>query len=181
VKLKVNNKYAFYFDAEHEVEGQWDHGVIATAPDGLSLSRYHGSLDQSTGMSVVTLTGNLPPGLTNFGDLSFSVNGRQFDVPLLSHPDFARALANGERLIYPYQSTVLKKQGLLVAIDFGKKTWTARFNGKVDPLLAPRSAKAKIQVKVGGEPWYTGDHTIQNYTLKLKQPGSGLRRAGYLE
>ncbi len=191
LKLKVNGKYTFSSEVDHQVETQWDHRVLATASDGLSLSRYNGSFDQSTGLGSITLQGDLPDGLTNFGDISFSVNGHQINVPLLSHPDYAQALANGGRLVYPYQSTVLrkvgyqptvlKKPGPHVSIDFGKKTWNASFNGKIEPRLALRSAKARIQVKVGGVPWYSSEQTIKQYTFNLKQPASGLRRAERLD
>ncbi len=171
--LSVNGKYEFYSDYDHKVKSKWDLQTLATPPNGLSLGRYNGSFDSSTGKGAIVLEGNLPAGLTHFGDMSFSVNGRQVNVPLLSHKNYAKALAKGGNMIY-------QKGGVALSVDFGKKTWSARFNGKIDPHFAPMGGAAAIQVKVGGVPWYTGKQAIPNYTSKLSYivPGLGERGPG---
>ena len=163
LELNVNGKYVFYFDCAHEVEGQWDHNVLATAFDErlLSLGHYNGSFDPSTGKGSATLEGDLPGNLQYFGDISFVVNGRQFDLPLISHKHYAKALAGGKKLV------VNLKNGLNLSLDFGKKKWKIYFHGNIDPLLIPRSAVTTIQVKVGGELRYSGVHTVRDYTSKL--------------
>ncbi len=164
--LNINGKYEFYFDLEHEVKGEWDHNPLTTAlaPNrhALSLSRYNGSFEPSAGKGTVTLEGDLPADLQHFGDISFLVNGRQINMPLISHKNYAKALAEGRKLV------VNAKRGLKLSLDFGKKKWRAHFNGKIDPLLIPRSTVTTIQVKVGGELYYSGEHTVRDYSSKLK-------------
>lgn len=48
--------------------------------------------------------------------------------------------------------------------------WIVYIDGKTfHPLHVPRSGKAKIQVKVGGELKYSGDFAVQDYTLRLNR------------
>lgn len=165
VELSVNGKYELYFDCEHQVEGQWDHTPLERASSdglGLSLSRYKGFFDPFTGMGIATLEGDLPTGLQHFGDISFLVNGRQVDVPLISRENYAKALAKGKKLV------VRQKRGLQLFLDFGKNKWQVYFHGKIHPLLMPRLAATKIQVKVGGELRYQGEHNVQDYTSRLE-------------
>jgi hypothetical protein len=169
--LSVNGKYKFYSDYDHKVKSQWDLKTSATASDELSLSSYNGSFDSSTNTGAVVLEGNLPVDMKYFGDMSFSVNGHQCDVPLISHKNYAQALAEGGNLVY-------QKGKVKLSVDFGNKTWTAGFNGKIDPPFAPIGGAAAIQVKVGGVPWYTGQQTILNYALTLNYTNPGLGGAG---
>ncbi len=161
LKLKVNDKYTFHFDCDHKVKAEWDHTVPVTDFTGLQLSRYKGSYDQSTGIGAATLRGTLPANLTHFGDFSISVNGRQIDIPLLSHEGYARAIARGNSLVY-------SRDGLKLTVNFGQKTWILKFTDQsFRRYLLPRTGETSIQVKVGGEPWYKEKHTIRNYTSHL--------------
>ncbi|MEN6438281.1 MAG: hypothetical protein ABFD97_06845 [Syntrophobacter sp.] len=172
LKLKVNDKYTFYFDCDHRVKTEWDHIIPATASEDLQLSRYRGSFDQSTGIGTATLKGTLPISLTHFGDFSISVNGRQFNIPLLSHKDYANAFAQGSALVY-------SRDGLALSVDFGGKTWKIQFNEQAFRRhLVPRAGAATIQVKVGGEPWYMGQHSIRDYTSRLDYGDPGSYRGG---
>jgi hypothetical protein len=169
--LSVNGKYKFYCDYDHEVKSQWDLKTSAKASDELSLSSYNGSFDSSTDTGTVVLEGDLPAGLKHFGDMSFSVNGRQLNVPLISNENYAHALATGGNLVY-------QKGNITVSVDFGKKTWRASFSGKIDPHFEPIGGAAAIQVKVGGAPWCTGKHAILNFASTLNYTNPGLGGAG---
>ena len=161
LKLNVNGKHTFYFDCDHQVKADWDHTVPATDFEGLSLSRYRGSYDQSTGSGTASFQGTLPINLTHFGDFSISVNGGQIDIPLLTHDGYAKAFTQGKTLAY-------SKDGINLTVNFGQKTWNAQFtDGAFRPHLLPRTGEAMIQVKVGGQSWYKGKHAIRNYTSHL--------------
>jgi len=167
LKLSVNGKYKFYSDCEHEVKIQWDHNFPTTESGGLQLSRYRGSFDPSTGIGFAVLKGALPNGLTHFGDISFSVNGRKINVPLIPHKKYATALAGGSELVS------INENGLSYHLDFGKKIWKVRLTGTdYHPRFAPRGNSTTIQVKVGGELWYSGKHAVQYYTSVLNYTGN---------
>jgi hypothetical protein len=163
VELNVNGKYEFYYDCDHDVETQWDHRPLDSASQGpgLSLTRYNGFLDASTGIGVAALEGDLPTHLRHFGDMSFLANGRQADVRLRSLRRYARALARGDNL-------VINRKGLELSLDFGRKKWHVDFYGRIDPHLMPRAAATTLQVKVGGQVWYSDRHMIRDYTSRLE-------------
>ena len=172
--LSVNDKYKFYFDCNPAVKAQWDISADPPALDTLSLSRYHGTFSSSTGTGTAVLEGNLPSNLKYFGDFSVSVNGRQTNVPLLSQKNYAKAFAEGKKLVY-------EKDGLKLSVDFGKKTWRAYLGGNsFHQGLAPSGGATAIQVKVGGVAAYSGNLPVLNYTLNLEygapRYGSGLIR-----
>ena len=161
LKLNVNGRYEFYFDSEHDIESQWDLVLPQAPPDRYGLGRFTGFYDSSTGKGTVTLEGTLPADLRHFGDVSFRVNGFQVDVPLRLREDLPSAIALGKRLVW-------QEGGVKLTVDFGKKSWSARFRGKAfHPRHAPRLGSAKIEFLVGGVTRYAGSHAIENYTSTL--------------
>lgn len=161
VNLNVNGKHGFYFDCKHDIQTQWNHNPSLTADgSGLSLTRFNGSFDSSTGKGVVTMEGDLPANLQYFGDMSFAANGSQFNVSLISNANFKKAFAKGSKL-------AVNKNGHQLSLDFGKKKWRIHSTGKIDPKFVPRSSGTTIEVKVGGETWYSGSHKAPDFISKL--------------
>ena len=80
------------------------------------------------------------------------MNDRTLMLPLLSMDGFREAFESGG--VFKYV-----KAGLNLNVDFGSKTWSATFNNKAfQKLLALRWGGSRIQVNVGGSPWYNREH-----------------------
>ena len=162
IKLKINGKYGFYFDCVHDVECDWDHKITAEHPDRLDLKRYSGWYNSATGEGRAELEGDLPEEMDGFGDMSFSINGRQFDIPLLSHKDFEKAVTKGKVLVY-------EEGGIKLSVDLGKGKWKMHFGKKAfERALAPHWGLVRIKVKVGGVLMYSAEHEIIDHTTRLK-------------
>ena len=161
VALCVNQKYTFRFDVEQEVKAQWEIALRVTDPSKLEVTKYSGSFGWPGGEDKVLLEGTLPETLDGFGDISFVLNGHQRDIPLLSLSEFQKALERGKELVY-------KDGGTRVAVDFGKKKWSAEFKkDQFTKIMAPRWGRARLAVKVGGSTWYSQEHPITMFATKL--------------
>jgi hypothetical protein len=162
LKFTVNDAFVFHCDLDPEVETAWELKLSPAHSDRMELTRYSGSYDPSKAKGEMTLKGTLPEGLDFFGDMSFEVNGRRYDVPLLSHKDFEKALDHKKPLTFD-------GGGLHLSLDFKQGSWVAKFKeGSMHTLLAPRWGASRVRVRVGGVPWYEGEIPIPNYTSKLK-------------
>ena len=73
----------------------------------------HGSPEYRHPAQLQQLEGTLPTHLEYFGDMSFSVNGYQIDVPLISHEIYEKALAGGRTLVHKARGVKLTKAQLL--------------------------------------------------------------------
>ncbi len=163
VELAVNSKHRFFVDVEPDVATSWDVHLdeVPGAPLSRWLGRYQGSYDPASGAGTATVSGRIPEGSKTFGDLSFAVNGRQVDAPLITHPDYESALALGHELVY-------EREGLRLAVDFGTKSWSARISGPLfNPLHLPRGGGVKLAVKLGGQLQYQAQVPVKDYTSNL--------------
>jgi hypothetical protein len=110
----------------------------------------------------MAIAGTLPADLPAFGDMEIDVNDHPYVVRLITMDGFQEAFETGS--VFKYA-----KEGLILDIDFGKKTWSASFNEKAfHSLLAPRWGTVRARFIVGGVPWMTEDNAIVDYSAKLK-------------
>ena len=60
------------------------------------------------------------------------------------------------------------KEGLILEVDLGNKTWSATFNNKAfNRLLTPRWGKRRAKILVGGLPWVNKENAVLDYSAKL--------------
>jgi hypothetical protein len=164
-RLRVNGLYTFRFDAEQEVRSEWKLVLAPSDPQKLEVTRVEGRFGWSDRKARAVLEGRLPAALTEFGDLSLVFNGHQRDIPLLALGDYPSAFAQGKQLIY-------KSGGTKVVVDFGKKTWSADFEGEdFHRLMAPRWGGVRLAVKAGGRSLYTAEHAVTDFRTELKFKG----------
>lgn len=159
--LNVNGLYRFRFDAEQEVKSEWQVSLPRTDEKRLEVTRFEGRMGWSDRKNRVLLEGRLPATLAAFGDLSFVFNGHQRDIPLLSLENFARARARGKQLVY-------KSAGTKVVVDFGKRKWSAEFEGQgFHRLMAPRRGNARLEIKVGGTTVYAKEQPVTDFRTEF--------------
>lgn len=164
VTLALQGRYVLRCDIPYRVSTTWEFEAPAVLPEELEVTRYSGSYHPGTGEGKLVLEGDLPVDLGSFGDVSFTVNGRRCDIPLLSLKDFDKAVERGRDLTY-------KAHGVKFTVHFGKGTWKARLDGGAfDPLMVPRWGGGRLRVEVGGVPWHSAERPVRKYTTKLKYP-----------
>lgn len=160
INLIVNGKYKFHAVVEPQIKTSWDLKVAATPAEDVEVTRYLGEYDSAKGEGSITLKGNLPGNLEEFGDMSFNVNGHQFNASLISLKDYDKSVSKGKELVYD-------NGGLHLVVNFGKGTWKAEFKKEAfHPLLAPLWGHSKIRVLVGGMTVYSMEHAITDHTTK---------------
>ena len=55
-----------------------------------------------------------------------------------------------------------------LSFDFGRKSWSATFNGKAfNELLVPQIGMLRTKLSVGGLPWYQADDAVLDYSANL--------------
>lgn len=166
LRLTVNDRYGFAAGINHDVHISWDQKLPKKQPNVMELTRNMGVYDSAAGTGDAFLSGTLPAPLDFFGDMTIEVNGHSRMIPLISMVYFDDAVAKGKALEYDAGD-------LHFAVDFGKKTWWARFKGEAfNRLHAPRAGTSRIVIRVGGEPWYKGEVPISNHTSNLKFYGT---------
>ena len=161
VTLVVNGKYTLRTDLRHHVTTDW---TWERQPDGegmLGLTSFEGWYDTAAQEGGVYLQGVLPEKLPTFGDMSFELNDRPVDVPLLDLPYFQEALQNKGTLVYD-------REGVHVEVDLAARTWFATIErGAFDSRQAPLRGHARIRVLVGGVPWGSFDVPVANFCSQL--------------
>ncbi|MCC6133248.1 MAG: hypothetical protein IT186_25230 [Acidobacteria bacterium] len=159
--LKVNGLYRFTTDVSHDMALTWDVRPAASDAARVQLTRLTGAHSTITGAGHVSLHGTLPSSMPAFGDVSIVMNGHQVDFPLLSLDGAQDAFENGKVLIY-------QDEGRQLHVDFGKKTWAAKFSGKgFHPAHVPLEGTVRLAIKVGGQTWHQQDHEILAFTADL--------------
>lgn len=54
-----------------------------------------------------------------------------------------------------------------MAVDFGKKTWSATFNGKAFQQFVPIMGKFRARIAVGGAPLVNAEDAVWDYSANL--------------
>jgi hypothetical protein len=164
-RLTVNGLYIFRFDAEQEVKTEWRLVLPPTDDRALEITRFEGHAGWADRKDRAFLEGRLPSTLSEFGDMSFVINGRQRDIHLLALAGFRDALLRGKQI-------VCKSGGAKVVVDFGKRKWSAEFEGEgFHGLMAPRWGGARLGVKVGGQSLYAKEQAVTDFHTELKFKG----------
>lgn len=162
VTLVLNGKYSLKHDLQHHVEMAWRWSGKARDPRSIELTSYEGLSDGATQTGEARLEGTLPETLATFGDMTFEVNGRAVHVPLLERDDFLETLKAGGRLVHD-------ANGLRLVLDFGKRTWSASFEGPAfHRLHAPVRGGTTVKVRVGGVEWGRCVIDVADFTSRLK-------------
>lgn len=160
--VSVNDKYIFYTDLEHDVDVAWRWSRPAADDKTLHVTSFDGRYNSSSQSGNASMVGTLPADLTAFGDIEVNVNDHPYVAELVSLDEFQRAVQSKSTFRYA-------KQGVILVFDFGRKTWSATFNGEAfHELLAPRAGAFRTRVLVGGVPWYKADNTVLDYSANLK-------------
>jgi hypothetical protein len=159
--LTVNQLYTFQTALQHDIDIAWRWSQ--PTPDSLTahVTSFQGRYNSATQSGNMSLAGTLPAVLPAFGDLEIDVNSHPYLVRLLNFDGFQQAFQSGGVLKYA-------KNGLILVVDFGNKTWSATFNNKAfSALAAPRSGKFRAQLLVGGHPWLNAENAVLNYSANL--------------
>lgn len=160
--VTVNEKYMFYTDMQHDVNIAWRWNLPAPNAVTLHVTSIEGRHDTGTKTGKASIAGTLPANLPAFGDVELNVNQHPFTAQLVGLEDFQQAVQNGGSFKY-------SKEGLILSFDFGRKTWSATFNGKAfHELLVPQIGMLRTKLSVGGLPWYQADDAVLDYSANLK-------------
>ena len=66
-------------------------------------------------------------------------------------------------------SSLARKEGLILDVDFGARTWSASFNDQAfRRSLAPLWGKIRANILVGGLPWVNREDAVLDYTADLR-------------
>ncbi|WP_136525919.1 hypothetical protein [Geomonas ferrireducens] len=160
--LGVNQLYTFYTVLNHDINLSWRWNK--PAPDDLRahVTSFEGRYDSTNQSGKMSLAGTLPAVLPDFGDVEINVNDHPLVVRLITMDGFQEAFETGGGFKYA-------KEGVILEIDFGKRTWSATFNEKgFHNLLAPRWGTVRARFVVGGVPWLTEDGAVVDYSALLE-------------
>jgi hypothetical protein len=160
--IVVNQLYAFYSTLKHDIDLTWQASKPAPDADSIHVTSFAGRYDSATQHGKLEIAGTLPANLPEFGDIGFDVNEHSIAVRLLTMDGFLQAYQSGGVFRY-------SKEGLIVVIDFGRKTWAATFNENAfNDLLVPRLGSIRARVLVGGRPWSRAtDSAVLDYSVNL--------------
>ncbi|RII28600.1 MAG: hypothetical protein CXR31_01595 [Geobacter sp.] len=159
--LTINQQYAFFTHLNHDVDIAWRWNQPAPGVDKAHLTSFQGRYDTAKKSGKVTIAGTLPTILPAFGDLSVNINGHPYLARLINIDGFQEAFENGGTIKYA-------KKGVLVAVDFGKKTWSATFNGEAfQELVVPQMGKFRANISVGGASWVKSEDAVLDYSANL--------------
>ncbi len=161
MKLIVNGLYSFRTVMEHDFDVMWRWTQSPVDDNSLQVTSFYGRYDNASESGNMSLSGPLPKVLPAFGDMALKLNGRTLLLPLLSMDGFREAFDNSGLFTY-------ENEGLSLRLDFRNKTWSAEFNDQAfQKLLALRWGGSRIQLNVGGRPWYSREHPIVDFTADL--------------
>lgn len=160
--LTVNEQYKFHSVFQNDFDITWRWSRAATQPDALEVTSFQGRFDSVKKTGNMAIAGTLPSNLQHFGDMGLETNGRETLIPLSDLDNFEDAVRHRGVLRYA-------KEGLIVVVDFGTKTWSATFNNQAfHELLAPRFGMFRTRIHVGGIPWHRSEEPIVHFTSQLK-------------
>jgi hypothetical protein len=161
LRLGVNGKYMFSTTLHHDVDITWQWSQPPADNLTTHVTSFQGRYNSVTQSGNMSIAGTLPQDLPAFGDVAMVINGEEKTFPLISMDGFRQAFLTGGTLKYA-------KEGLILVVDFGNKTWSATFNNKAfGRLLAPRWGKISAKFLVGGLPWHTGEEAVLDYSANL--------------
>ena len=160
--LGVNQLYKFYTVLKHEIDISWQWTKPPADDATTHVTSFQGRYDSTKQSGNMSIAGTLPAELPAFGDMEINVNDHPYVARLITMDGFQQAFETGG--VFKYA-----KEGLILVIDFGKKTWSATFNQKAfHSLFAPRWGTVRARIIVGGVPWLTEDNAIVDYSANLK-------------
>jgi hypothetical protein len=160
--LTVNQKYTFYNTLEHDFDIDWRWNRTPADAMALHVASLEGRYNSAAQTGKVSLSGTLPLELPAFGDVEVNVNDHPYVANLINDADFLQTFETGGVLRHT-------KEGANLVVDFGKKTWSADFNGNAfRELFSPRAGKLRTRILVGGLPWQSLEHTVLDYSVNLK-------------
>ncbi len=164
VRLGVNGKYMFSSTIHHDVDLSWRWKALAgdTDTSTMHITSFQGRYNSATQSGHISMAGTLPQDVGAFGDVGIVINDDEKTIPLISIDDFQQALENAGVVKYA-------KEGLILVVDFGNKTWSATFNDRAfSRLLAPRWGKISAKISVAGLPWVNREEGILDFSVNLK-------------
>ena len=162
--LGVNQRYKFYTVLHQDIDIAWRWNQPPADADSakMQVTSFQGRYNSATQSGKMSIAGTLPAELSAFGDLEVEVNDHPYIARLISLDGFQQAFETGGVVKYA-------KEGLILNIDFGEKTWSVTFNNKAfHRLLSPRWGAVRTRIMVGGVPWLTEDSAVVDYSAKLK-------------
>lgn len=159
--LTINQRYAFFTPLQHDINIAWRWGGLARDADKAHITSFEGRFDTAKQSGKVSLAGTLPAVLPAFGDISVDVNAHPYAARLINLDGFQEAFENGGVIKYA-------KQGVIIVVDFGKKTWSATFNGKAFQDLVPVMGRFRAKLAVGGAPLADSEDAVWDYSANLR-------------
>lgn len=160
--LGINQLYKFYTLLLHDIDIAWRWSKPPADNLTTHVTSFSGRYDSTRQSGNMSIAGTLPADLPAFGDVEININDHPLVVRLITMDGFQQAFETGGAYKYV-------KEGLVLDIDFGKKTWSATFNQKAfHSLLSPRWGSVRARMIVGGVPWLTEKNAIVDYSAKLK-------------
>ncbi len=159
--LTINQKYAFFTPLNHDINIAWRWSQQAPNADKMHVTSFQGRYDTARQSGKVSIAGTLPAILPAFGDLSVDVNGHPYLAQLINLNGFQQAFEDGGAIHFA-------RRGLIVDVDFGKKTWSATFNGNAFQELLPVMGNFRANISVGGAPLAQAEGAVWDYSAQLK-------------
>lgn len=160
--LGVNDRYRFYTVLNHDIDISWQWSKPPADNATSHVTLFEGRYNSGNQSGKMAMAGTLPADLPAFGDMEININDRPYVARLITMDGFQEAFEAGSVFRYA-------KEGLILFIDFGNKTWSATFNEKAfHSLLAPRWGTVRARIIVGGVPLMTEDNAIVDYSANLK-------------
>lgn len=164
VTLNLNNLAVLTTRIRHGAAYRWQaelSGVDAELPvEFITVDK------DFNGKGRVTVRGNVPASLKEFGDIAVEINESRHDIRLTTVDGFTRKLFNNLPIFYVSPDAAAK-----VNLKTGK--WkceidSARFN--TPRPVGEKDAKTSLKVKVGGRDVFSQRIWCDYYTMKLKYP-----------
>jgi hypothetical protein len=160
--LTINQLYTFYTTLQHDIDIAWRWSQPPADAKTAHVTSFQGRYNSAGQSGKMAIAGTLPAELPVFGDLTLDVNGHPYVTRLINLDGFQQAFKNGGAIKYA-------KEGVIVVVDFGKRTWSATFNGKAfNELLAPRVGTIRTKISVGGFTWSKEEHPVPDYSANLR-------------
>jgi hypothetical protein len=161
LRLIVNDDYVFSSTIHHDVDIRWQWNEPPVDNLVMHVTSFQGRYNSATESGKMTIEGTLPDDLTTFGDVAMVINGHKTTIPLISMDEFQEAFQYGG--VFKYS-----KNGLILDVDFGDKTWSATFKKQAfRELHAPRWGKMGAKILVGGLPWVNREDAVLDYSANL--------------
>ena len=159
--LTVNQRYSFYATLNHDIDISWRWSKPPADNLTMHVTSSQGRYNSANQSGHMSIAGTLPAVLPSFGDMEIDVNGYPYVARLITLDGFQQAFETGGVVKYA-------REGLVLVIDFGKKTWSATFNQKAfQRLLTPRWGTVRARIMVGGVAWMAQDNAVIDYSANL--------------